>query len=332
MSETGAQPPRNALQLIRPILTPIVLLSMLVGGGMSLWARYQLNNIFDTEGEAELSVAVGATKGLCSAPAIYIQPIASDGLTEYELVIDMLGGGYRHPNFHGAGRADAVITSSTMPQSSSRAPESGFGEQCEQVDLALSGEFKDATSNIDFTGLIAGQSQGESPLVVRKDEGYVELSYIRGPIFNERGAWVSLRLTEIDDRWQFQHRRTLISNGGSSPVDVFFLDDQQFLFMNENYEPIRRASRRRAMVAVTLAPPGVATDNSFEIVRRKPTYEVELQSLLINVSTIFGIGVSLFVEGFLLFLIALISRSRGPITRSGMKAQYMSSQNGDNST
>ena len=45
--------------------------------------------------------------------------------------------------------------------------------------------------------------------------------------------------------------------------------------------------------------------------RRRPTSDLELQQALINLSTVFGIGISLLVEGVLILLVSIAAAPAG---------------------
>ena len=54
-----------------------------------------------------------------------------------------------------------------------------------------------------------------------------------------------------------------------------------------------------------LAAPGGAAESSAVVYRRSPTADIELQHDLVGISTIFGIGISLLVEGVIVLVISL---------------------------
>jgi len=54
-----------------------------------------------------------------------------------------------------------------------------------------------------------------------------------------------------------------------------------------------------------LSPPGRDGGNAFQVFSRYLDYDARLQSWLITVSTVFGIGISLMVEGVILLLLRI---------------------------
>jgi hypothetical protein len=60
-----------------------------------------------------------------------------------------------------------------------------------------------------------------------------------------------------------------------------------------------------------LSRPGRDGGNAYQVTSRLIDYDARLQSRLIMVSTVFGIGISLMVEGVILALLKLARRLRG---------------------
>lgn len=71
--------------------------AILIGGGLTLWARFQLNVLLDVRGYAEIAVAVEESVGDCGTPALYVVPVGAGEGSDYRFVVDMLGGRNRFP-------------------------------------------------------------------------------------------------------------------------------------------------------------------------------------------------------------------------------------------
>ena len=125
-------------------------------------------------------------------------------------------------------------------------------------------------------------------------------------------ATARFTLRGVDDLWQFGHKRAQFLNGGREGVNVFLYEEEGYLFLNENFAFVRPPNVRRGFVDIHLERMGGRYASSADVVRRRPTSDLELQQALINLSTVFGIGVSLLVEGVLILLVAAAGSMRGP--------------------
>ena len=86
-----------------------------------------------------------------------------------------------------------------------------------------------------------------------------------------------------------------------------FFATELALFLNEQDSPVRPIGTRRSYVDVHLAAADDDADSTVVVYRRRPTADIELQHDLIGISTIFGIGISLLIEGALILVISLAS-------------------------
>ena len=88
---------------------------------------------------------------------------------------------------------------------------------------------------------------------------------------------------------------------------MFVYEEDGYLFLNEQDSPVRPIGTRRSYVDVHLAAADDDADSTVVVYRRRPTADIELQHDLIGISTIFGIGISLLIEGALILVISLAS-------------------------
>ena len=93
-------------------------------------------------------------------------------------------------------------------------------------------------------------------------------------------------------------------------MNIFLYEEEGYLFLNENFAFVRPPNVRRGFVDIHLEMMGGQFASSADVVRRRPTSDLELQQSLINLSTVFGIGVSLLVEGVLILLVSAVGAMR----------------------
>jgi hypothetical protein len=122
---------------------------------------------------------------------------------------------------------------------------------------------------------------------------------------------VSFTLREVRDGWQFGHKRVRFANDGALGVNIFLYEEPGYLFLNEYFSLVRPPNVRRSYVDIHLEMMGGGFASSADVVRRRPTSDLELQQALINLSTVFGIAVSLLVEGVLILLVSLAAAAQG---------------------
>jgi hypothetical protein len=123
-------------------------------------------------------------------------------------------------------------------------------------------------------------------------------------------ALIDFTLKRVPDDWQFGHKRVRFANSGGHGINVFLYEESDYLFLNENFALVRPPNVRRSYADIHLEMMGGQFASSADVVRRRPTSDLELQHALINLSTVFGIGISLLVEGVLVLLVSLASGFR----------------------
>jgi hypothetical protein len=281
----------------------VLAVAMLIGGGLTLWAQLRLNAVLAVSPrEAEIGMALVRVEGDCGTPAFYIRPAAAGGATDYRVLLDLLGGPNRFPGLGGA-TASAVLA---LPES--RRPGVGLGRglvgRCERMTLELSGGFS----------AVVMEPLPDTVTLEATGPGALRLSYRRADPADPEDALVAFTLRGLQDAWQFGHKRVRFANGGPLGVNVFLYEEPDFLFLNENFSLVRPPNVRRGFVDIHLEMMGGRFASSADVVRRRPTSDLELQQALINLSTMFGIGVSLLVEGVLVLLVTLAGAFR---SRSG---------------
>jgi hypothetical protein len=280
-------------------LTLVILgAAILIGGGLALWARLQLNAVLEIRGDAEIAVALEAFSGDCGTPALYVLPIAAGAGTDYRVVLDFLGGPNRFPELGGASATSVLM----LPES--RRPGVGLGrgllDSCDSMTISIVGGFEDVEPED------AGAATLENP-----GPGVLRLSYVRPAEPSDTAALTSFMLRQVADAWQFGHKRVRFANGGGYGVNIFLYEEPDFLFLNENFSLVRPPNVRRSYVDIHLEMMGGMYASTADVVRRRPTSDLELQNRLIDLSTLFGIGISLLVEGVLILLVSVAAAAAG---------------------
>lgn len=281
----------------------IMLIAIVFGGSLALWARLQLNRLLEIQPSAVLAVTLEEHEGFCGTPALYVQPEASGpDRSDYRILIDMIGGPNRFPDLSG----ETAVSVLSLPES--RRPGVGLGrglpERCDVVRLRIDG---------DFTGVEDIADEGATK-VTQEKPGVVTVEYRLPAAAQEDAAVARLVLRDVPDVWQFGHKRVQFLNGSAQGVNIFLYEEPGYLFLNENFAFVRPPNVRRGFVDIHLEMMGGQFASSADVVRRRPTSDLELQQSLINLSTVFGIGVSLLVEGILILLVSLATsmQSRPP--------------------
>jgi hypothetical protein len=273
--------------------------ALLIGGALAVWARVRLNAVLAVHPGAEITVALEDVVGDCGTPALYILPVEADGATDYRVELDLLGGPNRFPDLGGE-TATAVLA---LP--ASRRPGVGLGrglvDRCERMALAISGDF----AGVDM------QRTPETTRIEAAEPGELRLSYRLGEEPAPDAALVAFTLRGVRDTWQFGHKRVRFANEGALGVNVFLYEEPGHLFLNEYFSLVRPPNVRRGYADIHLEMTGRGFASSADVVRRRPTSDLELQQALINLSTVFGIGVSLLVEGVLILLVSLAAAVQG---------------------
>ena len=278
----------------RALRLTLVVLSgaILIGGGLALWARLQLNAVLEVQSYAEIAVEVEGFSGDCGTPALYVVPVEVGAGSDYRVVLDVLGGPNRFPELGGAS-ATSVLA---LPES--RRPGVGLGRgllnTCESMTISIAGGFEDV--EVEEPG---------AAMLLNPAPGALRVAYTRPAEPSDSAALASFTLRRVEDAWQFGHKRVRFANSGSYGVNVFLYEEPDFLFLNENFSLVRPPNVRRSYVDIHLEMMGGVYASTADVVRQRPTSDLELQNRLINFSTLFGIGVSLVVEGILVLLVSV---------------------------
>jgi len=297
--------------------TTIILLAMLVvGATIAIWARLRIDALLTVDDGAELVFRIDDIEGDCGTPSVYLDPEAAGDRSRYRLLIDFLGGANRFPML-GGGDTVPVLK---LP--SSRAPGVGVGrglpETCLSISMSISGSFTGHRFEDRIAGVDAVPPANTPHMTLNGPDGqHIQLDYRKPARPSVAAALVALTLDGVADRWQQGSKRVTLVNEGSRDLNVFVHEEAGYLFVNEMDSLVRPIGVRRAYVDVHLASRGEAADNAVVVYRRSPTAEIELQHALVGISTIFGIGVSLFVEGVIVLLISFASTGAASGGRPG---------------
>jgi hypothetical protein len=282
------------------VASAVVLVTAIIfGGGLTLWARSGLDAVLAVHKTADIGLSLDAVEGDCGTPAFYIQPAAAGKTSDYRVLLDVLGGPNRFPDLGGI-TATAVIS---LPES--RRPGVGLGRglggSCNAMALTVSG---------DFAAVSMGPLDESTIVVEEGGPGLLRLFYRRAASSDPDAALIDFTLKRVPDDWQFGHKRVRFANSGGHGINVFLYEEADYLFLNENFALVRPPNVRRSYADIHLEMMGGQFASSADVVRRRPTSDLELQHALINLSTVFGIGISLLVEGVLVLLVSLASGFR----------------------
>jgi hypothetical protein len=294
---------RGALRNMRRT-TSILIIMILIGGAISLWARGRIDALLQIDDGSELAFAVEDAQGECGTLSVYAIPEAAGTTTRYRLLIDFLGGANRFPRLGGGASVPVLM----LPDA--RAPGVGIGrglqDNCEFISLSISGAFTGHRFENSFPGVDS---------VARRDSDYMSMEEGAGGELNlvyrkpvdptASRALVAVTVDGIRDRLQEGSRRIALINRGARDLNVFVLEEDGYQFVNELDALVRPIGINRAFVDAYLDGSGAESQNSVVVYRRKPTADIELQHELVGISTIFGIGVSLLVEGMIVLVISL---------------------------
>lgn len=287
----------------------VLAVSILGGAGLTLWARVQLDNLLAVSPGANIELSVHDVDGDCGTPTLYVLPETIGERSDYLVLVDFLGGVNRFPMLGGVEATTPVLV---LPEN--RAPGIGLGRgllaRCNSMQLQLSGDFLLVGAAEQFPGVGVVDMRGMRNVTVAEGgDGVVSLSYSRPASANDSDALVAFRLTQLADLWQYAYKRVGFVNRGGRDVNVFFYEEPGYLFVNSFDNNVRPVSANRSYVDAHLATTEQAGDNSVVVYRRKPTAEIELQHALISISTLFGIGVSLLIEGLVFGIVTLVGRN-----------------------
>jgi hypothetical protein len=194
----------------------------------------------------------------------------------------------------------------------SRAPGIGLGrglsEDCLHMTIRIGGTFSRYRFEDRFAGVdgVARADMVHMTTSVPESGGFA-VDYRKPSNPDEAEALFAVTLDMVRDRWQQGSRRVALVNEGMRDLNVFIHEEKGYQFVNAQDSPVRPIGVRRAYVDVHLAGTDGAADNTVVVYRRRPTAEIELQHDLVGISTVFGIGISLLVEGLIVLVISLAS-------------------------
>jgi hypothetical protein len=299
----------TALQRVIGSRNFVILLSLILGGSLFLWARSELNSMFARDETGEIVVGVSETAEGCAPPSLYLMPLA-DAPGSYLGVIDTLGGGIADPSIMNIGRPSVALSyrggADVDPLAAPRAEPAA----CPHMVVSLSGGLDQVLppNDADRERVNAGPA---ATAKMTEEGGTATFTFDLAEGADETSARAAFRIEGVRDIWQYGYRRINFWNGGQTPVNVFLLGDAGYSFMSETFDPISVPVRNRSIVAMHLSRPGRDGGNAYQVTSRLIDYDARLQSRLIMVSTVFGIGISLMVEGVILALLKLARRLRG---------------------
>jgi hypothetical protein len=295
----------TALQRVFGSRHLVIILSLVIGVGLFLWARSELNAMFARDETGEIAVRISDASPGCTTPSLYLLP-DGDRPGSYYVAFDMLGGGIGDPSIMNVGRPSEALVYSGDGSKLTNVPRATSAE-CRHMELAVSGpEGRLIPLTPKEVGDVANVPWPGSATSGDGDGIRVVFDLADGA--DEAAARTAFRVEGIRDVWQYGYRRLNVRNIGRAPVNAYLLGDRGYAFMSETSDPISTPVSRRSVVAMHLTGPGIEGGNAYQVTSRLTDYDARLQARLINVSTVFGIGISLMVEGFILLLLRLARR------------------------
>lgn len=286
----------------------ILLVVIVAGIALAAWSRLQIGTLLRVFDGATLTVSVTEMRGDCGTPSLYVLPAGDADISTYRILVDFLGGANRFAMIGGGGTVPVLALPATRP------PGVGLGrgldQRCESMALRIEGAFGSARIDTDFPGIgrVAGAERTHMAMDT-SETGVLVLSYRKPKEPAPEAALYAITVSGISDRWQHGSKRVALTNVGSRDINAFVYEEEGYLFLNELDALVRPIGTRRSYVDVHLAAPDEEADSTVVVYRRRPTADIELQHDLIGVSTIFGIGISLLIEGVLILVISLASAS-----------------------
>lgn len=281
----------------------VIVLTLGVGAVLFGWARYELAAMFERNETGEIVFGVAEADPGCVAPSLYLMP-DGDRAGSYFAVIDMLGGGIADPGIMNIGRPSVALSAGTDPREAPRAT----AADCAHMAFRLPGRLTPVTTGPDSERTNATVSAAATASA-EGDASIVRFALAAGA--DDAAARSAYRLDGIDDLWQFGIRRLNLWNSGRLPVNVFLLDAPGYAFLSDTFDPLKPPVRGRSVAALALTRPNLDGTNAFQAYSRLIDYDARLQSRLLTVSTVFGIGISLLVEGFILAALRIARWFRG---------------------
>ena len=157
----------------------VIGMSVLVGGAITLWARFELDRLLSIQDPPQFTLSVRDFDGDCGTPAFYVVPVGTGKTTTYRVLVDVLGGANRFPALGGLGAAQPVLELPTP-----RRPGVGLGrgliERCNAMTLVVSGPFSEAADAAAFSGLgLVSMSEMSHVALARNGDGAIRLTYRR---------------------------------------------------------------------------------------------------------------------------------------------------------
>jgi hypothetical protein len=241
----------------------------------------------------------------CVAPSLYLLPLAKAG--DYLGVIDFLGGGIGDPSILNIGRPSIALSYDGGEKVDPLAGQRAEPAACTGMTVELGGGF--AVSAPSAEDQVRANVPPSTAVVQTQMDGNTAFAFAGG---DERQARTAFVIEGLRDAWQYGYRRLNLWNAGHTAVNAFLLAQPNTVFLSDSMEPIKAPVRNRSIVAMHLSPPGTSAGNAYQVYSRLADYDARLQSRLITVSTFFGIGISLMVEGFILILLRVAKRFRSP--------------------
>ncbi len=276
-----------------------------VGGAITVWARLELSAILSIEPGARMALDITDHDGNCGTPSFYMISRDTDDGAAYQVLVDVLGGRNRFPDFGGRGTAAPVL--SLPPQ---RRPGVGLGrgliDSCRNMRFEITGTFDDVRIGADLAGManMAKPSAASGVRLEKKSDGHIALRYDKPDNPGADVGLFGLTFTGAGDRWQYGYKRIAFENTGARALNIFLFEEDGYLFLNDTLSPIHPPGIKHAYADIHLESAGTVNGDSADVIRKRPTSDLELQHHLVNISTVFGIGISLLIEGILFFLLA----------------------------
>ena len=279
----------------------VIFISLVLGLALFWWGRTELASMFERDETGEIVLGVVEADPACAPPSLYFIP-AADEPGVYLGAVDFLGGGIADPSIMNIGRPAIALEYGGGRAESPLAARRASPAECSSMVLRLAGGFDRLRKLDERNGEQVNVAAGAGVTII-EEEGSALLTIDLADAADEADARTAFRLEGVRDIWQFGYRRMNFWNSGRAPLNVFLLTDRDFAFMSQTFDPIVPPLRARSVAALHLSPPGRDGGNAFQIFSRYLDYDARLQSWLITVSTVFGIGISLMVEGVILLLL-----------------------------
>lgn len=259
--------------------------------------------MFERDETGEIVMGVVEADPACAPPSLYFIP-AADEAGVYLGAIDFLGGGIADPSILNIGRPTVALEYDGGRGEDPLAARRAAPADCSSMVLRFAAGFDRLTALNERDDEQVNVASGAG-VRIDEEDGSAIFTLALADGADEAAARIGFRLEGVRDIWQFGYRRMNFWNSGRAPLNVFLLGDRDFTFMTQNFDPVLAPLRARSVAAIHLSPPGRDGGNAFQVFSRYLDYDARLQSWLITVSTVFGIGISLMVEGVILLLLRI---------------------------